>query len=245
MPGLQETWQRDIERPNLTSSLAIPPNPVPKHPHGLAFPAPGSRGRADEDGVPAAYVLGGHPAVRRCGGSVPGELPGQCELPTGVTRWEREAAPNPRPPDGPAPPSLQPGLHTEGPRMRSGGQGPGDLDCFVIDNNGFILISERPQEMGRFLGEVDGALMTQLLSMGVFSQVTMYDYQAMCKPPTHHHSASQPLVSCHPHIIRDPRDATQCDDRHRPPYSRNFPENAAFRCFRCQKGVEESPGCGL
>ncbi|XP_059881909.1 voltage-dependent calcium channel subunit alpha-2/delta-4 [Delphinus delphis] len=69
------------------------------------------------------------------------------------------------------------------------------LDCFVIDNNGFILISERPQEMGRFLGEVDGALMTQLLSMGVFSRVTMYDYQAMCKPQTHHHSASQPLVS--------------------------------------------------
>ncbi|XP_035874350.1 voltage-dependent calcium channel subunit alpha-2/delta-4 isoform X5 [Phyllostomus discolor] len=48
---------------------------------------------------------------------------------------------------------------------------------------------------GRFLGEVDGALMTQLLSMGVFSQVTLYDYQAMCKPPNHHHSAARPLVS--------------------------------------------------
>ncbi|XP_074213705.1 voltage-dependent calcium channel subunit alpha-2/delta-4 [Camelus bactrianus] len=70
-----------------------------------------------------------------------------------------------------------------------------DLDCFVVDNNGFILISERPQEMGRFLGEVDGALVTQLLGMGVFSQVTMYDYQAMCRPASHHHSASQPLVS--------------------------------------------------
>uniref|UniRef100_A0A8D1I9D9 Calcium voltage-gated channel auxiliary subunit alpha2delta 4 n=2 Tax=Sus scrofa TaxID=9823 RepID=A0A8D1I9D9_PIG len=68
-----------------------------------------------------------------------------------------------------------------------------DLDCFVIDGNGFILISERAQEMGRFLGEVDGALVTQLLGMGVFSQVTMYDYQAMCKPPTHHPSASRPL----------------------------------------------------
>ncbi|XP_037600515.1 voltage-dependent calcium channel subunit alpha-2/delta-4 isoform X2 [Cebus imitator] len=70
-----------------------------------------------------------------------------------------------------------------------------DLDCFVVDNNGFILISERSQEMGRFLGEVDGAVMTQLLSMGVFSQVTMYDYQAMCKPSSHHNSAAQPLVS--------------------------------------------------
>ncbi|XP_049638991.1 voltage-dependent calcium channel subunit alpha-2/delta-4 [Suncus etruscus] len=70
-----------------------------------------------------------------------------------------------------------------------------DLDCFIIDNNGFILISERPQEMGRFLGEVDGALMTQLLSMGVFSQVTMYDYQAMCRPWSPHNSAARPLVS--------------------------------------------------
>ena len=27
-----------------------------------------------------------------------------------------------------------------------------------------------PSQVGRFLGEVDGALVTQLLSMGVFSQ---------------------------------------------------------------------------
>ncbi|XP_031239916.1 voltage-dependent calcium channel subunit alpha-2/delta-4 [Mastomys coucha] len=70
-----------------------------------------------------------------------------------------------------------------------------DLDCFVIDNNGFILISERPQEVGRLLGEADGALMMQLLGMGVFSRVTMYDYQAMCKPPDHHHSAAESLIS--------------------------------------------------
>ncbi|XP_057347476.1 voltage-dependent calcium channel subunit alpha-2/delta-4 [Manis pentadactyla] len=70
-----------------------------------------------------------------------------------------------------------------------------DLDCFVIDNNGFVLVSERLQEVGRFLGEADGALLTQLLGMGVFSQVTMYDYQAMCKPPNHHHSAAWPLVN--------------------------------------------------
>uniref|UniRef100_A0A8C9A938 Calcium voltage-gated channel auxiliary subunit alpha2delta 4 n=1 Tax=Prolemur simus TaxID=1328070 RepID=A0A8C9A938_PROSS len=70
-----------------------------------------------------------------------------------------------------------------------------DLDCFVIDSNGFILISERAHQTGRFLGEVDGAVMTQLVGMGVFTQVTMYDYQAMCKPPGHHHSAAQPLVS--------------------------------------------------
>ncbi|XP_037703242.1 voltage-dependent calcium channel subunit alpha-2/delta-4 [Choloepus didactylus] len=76
-----------------------------------------------------------------------------------------------------------------------------DLDCFVIDNNGFILVSGRPQETGRFLGEVEGAVMTQLLSTGMFSQVTMYDYQAMCKPPHHQHSAARTLVSPIPALL--------------------------------------------
>ncbi|XP_031795480.1 voltage-dependent calcium channel subunit alpha-2/delta-4-like [Sarcophilus harrisii] len=70
-----------------------------------------------------------------------------------------------------------------------------DLDCFVIDNNGFILISKRSQETGRFLGEVDGSVMTYLLNMGVFSQVTMYDYQAMCKMSHHHHNGGRHLLS--------------------------------------------------
>ncbi|XP_027713143.1 voltage-dependent calcium channel subunit alpha-2/delta-4 [Vombatus ursinus] len=70
-----------------------------------------------------------------------------------------------------------------------------DLDCFVIDNNGFILISKRSKETGRFLGEVDGSVMTYLLNMGVFSQVTMYDYQAMCKMSHHHHSGGRHLLS--------------------------------------------------
>ncbi|XP_069868156.1 voltage-dependent calcium channel subunit alpha-2/delta-4-like [Dipodomys merriami] len=48
---------------------------------------------------------------------------------------------------------------------------------------------------GRFLGQVDGALMAQLLDMGVFSRVTMYDYQAMCKAPAQRPSAAHPLTS--------------------------------------------------
>uniref|UniRef100_A0A8D2HLW3 Calcium voltage-gated channel auxiliary subunit alpha2delta 4 n=1 Tax=Urocitellus parryii TaxID=9999 RepID=A0A8D2HLW3_UROPR len=60
---------------------------------------------------------------------------------------------------------------------------PQDLDCFVVDNNGFILISERSQEVG-FWGARPGE-----------KGVTMYDYQAMCKLPDHHHSAAQPLAS--------------------------------------------------
>ncbi|OXB80455.1 UNVERIFIED_CONTAM: hypothetical protein H355_004288 [Colinus virginianus] len=69
------------------------------------------------------------------------------------------------------------------------------LNCFLIDNNGFILVSKRSTEIGKFLGAVDGSVMTQLLNMGMFRRVTMYDYQAMCKVPYHHHSGARPLLS--------------------------------------------------
>uniref|UniRef100_A0A8C2U872 Calcium voltage-gated channel auxiliary subunit alpha2delta 4 n=1 Tax=Coturnix japonica TaxID=93934 RepID=A0A8C2U872_COTJA len=49
--------------------------------------------------------------------------------------------------------------------------------------------------IGKFLGAVDGSVMTQLLNMGMFRRVTMYDYQAMCKVPYHHHSGARPLLS--------------------------------------------------
>ncbi|XP_059508371.1 voltage-dependent calcium channel subunit alpha-2/delta-4-like isoform X8 [Stegostoma tigrinum] len=69
------------------------------------------------------------------------------------------------------------------------------LNCFLIDNNGFILISKNEEETGKFLGEVDGSVMTQLLNMGLFTEVKLYDYQAMCKGATNHHSGSQPMLS--------------------------------------------------
>uniref|UniRef100_G1NXE8 Calcium voltage-gated channel auxiliary subunit alpha2delta 4 n=1 Tax=Myotis lucifugus TaxID=59463 RepID=G1NXE8_MYOLU len=85
----------------------------------------------------------------------------------------------------------------------SAGDGPcpkscqdGDLDCFIVDNNGFILISERPQEeMEDLLGEAIRSRLRYLAPLSLFSRVTMYDYQAMCTPPSHHHSAARPLVS--------------------------------------------------
>ncbi|CAI5786349.1 Hypothetical predicted protein [Podarcis lilfordi] len=70
-----------------------------------------------------------------------------------------------------------------------------NLNCFLIDNNGFILVSKASKQTSKFLGEVDGSVMTQLISMGMFKQVKMYDYQAMCKMPHHHHSGARPLLS--------------------------------------------------
>uniref|UniRef100_A0A674IYU2 Calcium voltage-gated channel auxiliary subunit alpha2delta 4 n=1 Tax=Terrapene triunguis TaxID=2587831 RepID=A0A674IYU2_9SAUR len=63
---------------------------------------------------------------------------------------------------------------------------------FLSSLSPFITLSV---QTGKFFGEVDGSVMTQLLNMGMFRQVTMYDYQAMCKMPYHHHSGARPLLS--------------------------------------------------
>ncbi|XP_068170144.1 voltage-dependent calcium channel subunit alpha-2/delta-4-like isoform X1 [Antennarius striatus] len=71
-----------------------------------------------------------------------------------------------------------------------------DLNCFLVDNNGFILLSKDRNEVGRFFGEVDGSVMASLIKMGMFKKVSLFDYQAMCKNHHHHHANSaRPLLS--------------------------------------------------
>ncbi|XP_035376482.1 voltage-dependent calcium channel subunit alpha-2/delta-3 [Electrophorus electricus] len=59
-----------------------------------------------------------------------------------------------------------------------------DIKCYLIDNNGFILVSEAYSQTGLFFGEVEGAVMNKLLLMGSFKRITLYDYQALCKEYT-------------------------------------------------------------
>ncbi|CAB1432082.1 unnamed protein product [Pleuronectes platessa] len=56
-----------------------------------------------------------------------------------------------------------------------------DINCYLIDNNGFILVTEEHSQTGLFFGEVEGAVMNKLLQMGSFKRITLYDYQAQCK----------------------------------------------------------------
>ncbi|KTF75381.1 hypothetical protein cypCar_00018304, partial [Cyprinus carpio] len=63
-----------------------------------------------------------------------------------------------------------------------------DVNCYLIDNNGFTLVSKEKEDVGKFFGEIDGSVMAQLLKSGLFKRVTLYDYQAMCKNAHHHTS---------------------------------------------------------
>lgn len=90
---------------------------------------------------------------------MPGELPGQCKF---LPRVKGESGshgplhrilPRGQLPSFPA--ALGSGGYLcgvgggsgQGPTMTSFRVSPQELDCFIIDNNGFILVSERPQEV--------------------------------------------------------------------------------------------------
>nr|XP_019947682.1 PREDICTED: voltage-dependent calcium channel subunit alpha-2/delta-4-like [Paralichthys olivaceus] len=70
-----------------------------------------------------------------------------------------------------------------------------DIDCYLVDNNGFVLISKQRNDAGRFFGEIDGSVMTTLIRMGMFKRVSLFDYQAMCKMNLHSVSSARPLLS--------------------------------------------------
>uniref|UniRef100_A0A8C7QLX5 VWFA domain-containing protein n=1 Tax=Oncorhynchus mykiss TaxID=8022 RepID=A0A8C7QLX5_ONCMY len=57
----------------------------------------------------------------------------------------------------------------------------------------FILSSSL--QVGRFFGEVDGSVMTALITSGMFKQVSLYDYQGMCRSG-HSHSSSARVGVC-------------------------------------------------
>lgn len=53
-------------------------------------------------------------------------------------------------------------------------------DCFVLDNNGYIVFSERQNDTGKFFGEIEGAIMESMVDINIFKVVPVYDLQALC-----------------------------------------------------------------
>lgn len=53
-------------------------------------------------------------------------------------------------------------------------------DCFLVDNNGFIIVSKDDSFTGKILSEYDAALLELLVDQKVFIRKKIYDYQAIC-----------------------------------------------------------------
>ncbi|XP_023033744.1 voltage-dependent calcium channel subunit alpha-2/delta-3 isoform X1 [Drosophila willistoni] len=77
-----------------------------------------------------------------------------------------------------------------------------DKDCYILDNNGYVIISSRQHETGRFFGEVNGAIMKRLVEEKVYKRVIVYDYQAVCFDSKNDNNASNTLLSPLYHVMR-------------------------------------------
>lgn len=55
-----------------------------------------------------------------------------------------------------------------------------DIDCYVIDNNGYIVVSENQNDTGRFFGKLQPAVMEAMVTNGTFDRIVVYDWQALC-----------------------------------------------------------------
>ncbi|XP_053983489.1 voltage-dependent calcium channel subunit alpha-2/delta-3 isoform X3 [Hylaeus volcanicus] len=69
-----------------------------------------------------------------------------------------------------------------------------ELDCYILDSNGFIIISERHEHTGKFFGEIDGTIMDSLVQDRIYRKVTVTDYQGTCSPQESHQSAAPRIV---------------------------------------------------
>lgn len=58
--------------------------------------------------------------------------------------------------------------------------GSDELDCYVIDGNGYVIISEDNEHTGIFFGEMEGAIMESMVLKNIFRKIRIFDYQAMC-----------------------------------------------------------------
>lgn len=55
-----------------------------------------------------------------------------------------------------------------------------ELECFVIDNDGYVIAGPADVPTGKFFGESRSILMQKLVEEKVFKMITIYDYQAVC-----------------------------------------------------------------
>lgn len=53
-------------------------------------------------------------------------------------------------------------------------------DCYLVDNNGWVIVSEDSTHTGQFFGKVRPDIMTRLIEDEVFKPIHLVDYQAVC-----------------------------------------------------------------
>lgn len=73
------------------------------------------------------------------------------------------------------------------------------VDCYIIDENGYVVLSEIPKDTGRFFAQTElkstGVIMETMISQKIFRRIPMFDYQAICKKIVPNTSGSSYLLT--------------------------------------------------
>ncbi|XP_011876381.1 PREDICTED: voltage-dependent calcium channel subunit alpha-2/delta-4 isoform X2 [Vollenhovia emeryi] len=75
------------------------------------------------------------------------------------------------------------------------------IDCYLLDQNGYVVISDAHNDTGQFMGTQEGAVMLSMVNQGVYDPVEIYDYQAWCQEVRIGNSASS-LMEPLQHVAR-------------------------------------------
>ncbi|KAL4120998.1 hypothetical protein QTP88_013588 [Uroleucon formosanum] len=55
-----------------------------------------------------------------------------------------------------------------------------ERDCYILDNNGYIIASENAMDTGQFFGNVKGPIMKMMVEEKIYNNITIFDYQGVC-----------------------------------------------------------------
>lgn len=53
--------------------------------------------------------------------------------------------------------------------------------CYILDNNGYVVVAPDPTESGKFFGNVREWLMKRFVEENIYEKVTINNYQAVCE----------------------------------------------------------------
>ncbi|KAK7872369.1 hypothetical protein R5R35_006993 [Gryllus longicercus] len=58
-----------------------------------------------------------------------------------------------------------------------------ELECYVVDNNGYVVVAESLRDTGKFFGEIRASVMEEMVNRNMFKRIRIFDYQAVCFRP--------------------------------------------------------------
>ncbi|KYN22132.1 Voltage-dependent calcium channel subunit alpha-2/delta-4 [Trachymyrmex cornetzi] len=75
------------------------------------------------------------------------------------------------------------------------------IDCYLLDQNGYIVISDEHNNTGQFMGTQEGAVMLSMVKQGLYNPIDIFDYQALCHETRNGNSANS-LMEPLQHVAR-------------------------------------------